>query len=253
MGAILLKRFVKLAAVAALCLLLAACGGSSPASADTSAAGPAGAASSSEAAAPSASESAQASAAQAPPAGTWQGNVYTNTWTGLTFTLPKGWRPLTAEEIGKVLGAGANYLSDAVPGLDGETYSAFIGNTDYYDFYTASSDGMASFFLDVYDPVAAGVPGVTAEQYLQSVSQLLSSVKGLKVEAGQIEDDEFCGHPCKSLNLTMSAADGSTSPATQAYSVFQCGHYLLCYCASAKTSDTASQVLELLNSCKSIG
>lgn len=31
--------------------------------------------------------------------GSWDGQTYTNSWTGITFTLPDGWTPLTSEQI----------------------------------------------------------------------------------------------------------------------------------------------------------
>lgn len=171
--------------------------------------------------------------------GSWEGSAYTNEWAGLQFTLPDGWAILTAEQIAGVIGAGVEAISDGFGGeLDPEATSASISETDTYAFYVMHAGADATFFLDILDRQAAGLPDLTPEEYLRQCIALLDRMDNAQVEAGEIEPAEFCGQQGFAVDFDLTLEGGAT--ARQSYFTFERERYLATYVLSAVGEEGAA-------------
>ena len=176
--------------------------------------------------------------------GSWDGQTYTNSWTGITFTLPDGWTPLTSEQILQIVGAGNDVVEEGLD-LDSGSLSADTGGVDTYDFYAMRADGTAGFFCDIVNPAAAGTPSITPEEYLQQVSAVLQVMDGMTVSAEEPEETTFGPLSGVQLNMTTTAdANGLTT--AMSYFASEKDGYLLVYFLSASSQEGLDDVIGLI-------
>lgn len=176
--------------------------------------------------------------------GSWDGQTYTNSWTGITFTLPDGWTQLTSEQILQVVGAGNDVVEEGLD-LDSGSLSADTGGVDTYDFYAMRADGTAGFFCDVVNPAAAGTPSMTPEEYLQQVSSVLQVMDGLTVEAEEPEETTFGPLTGVQLNMTTTADSTGMTTAMSYFASAKDG-YLVVYFLSASSQEGLTEVIDLI-------
>lgn len=177
--------------------------------------------------------------------GSWDGLTYTNSWTGISFTLPDTWMPLTAEQILQVVGAGSEVVADSLD-MDPDALSAQTSDVDTYDFYAMRADGGAGFFCDVVNPAAAGTPSMTAEEYLQQVGAMMQVMDGMSVTAeGPVESTLG---PLSGMQLDMTVtAEANNLTTAMSYFASEKDGYLLVYFLSANSQDGLNDVIDLIN------
>lgn len=176
--------------------------------------------------------------------GTWDGQTYSNSWTGITFTLPDTWTPLTAEQILQIVGAGSDYAADSL-NMDPDALSAQTSEVDTYDFYAMRADGTAGFFCDVVNPAAAGTPSMTAEEYVQQVSAMMQVMDGLTVTAEDPVETTLGPLSGVQLNMTTVAEEVDLTTA-MSYFVSEKDGYLLVYFLSANSQEGLNEVIDLI-------
>ena len=184
---------------------------------------------------------------RAPPElqlGSWDGMQYTNSWTGISFTLPDTWMQLTSEQILQIVGAGGDVLADSL-NVDPDALSAQTSAVDTYDFYVMRADGSANFFCDIVNPAAAGTPSMTPEEYLQQVGAMMQMVDGLTVTA---EDPvETTLGPLSGVQMNMTTvADATGLTTAMSYFVSAKDGYLLVYFLSSSSQEGLNDLLDLL-------
>ncbi len=175
--------------------------------------------------------------------GSWDGNTYRNDWLEVTFALPDDWMVLNGDQILQVLGAGSEVISNDL-GLDGDSLSAQISETDYYAYYTLKVDGGAYFFLDIFDKAAAGVPNMTTDEYLQQSAALFNAMSSIDVEIGDPEEAALGGKAGKGVMITMSANDVTSQ---LLYLAIDMEDYIAVYCFSANTQEGADDITALID------
>lgn len=176
--------------------------------------------------------------------GSWDGQTYTNSWTGITFTLPDGWTPLTSEQILQIVGAGNDVVEDSLD-LESGSLSADTGGIDTYDFYAMRADGTASFFCDIVNPAAAGTPSMTPEEYVQQASAMLQVMDGITVSTEEPEETTF--GPLSGIQLNMTTtADATGLTTAMSYFVSAKDGYLLVYFLSASSQEGLTEVIDLI-------
>ncbi len=176
--------------------------------------------------------------------GSWDGMQYTNSWTGISFTLPDTWMQLTSEQILQIVGAGGDVLADSL-NVDPDALSAQTSAVDTYDFYVMRADGSANFFCDIVNPAAAGTPSMTPEEYLQQVGAMMQMVDGLTVTA---EDPvETTLGPLSGVQMNMTTvADATGLTTAMSYFVSAKDGYLLVYFLSSSSQEGLNDLLDLL-------
>ena len=176
--------------------------------------------------------------------GSWDGQTYTNSWTGITFTLPDGWAPLTSEQILQIVGAGNDVVEDSLD-LESGSLSADTGGIDTYDFYAMRADSTAGFFCDIVNPAAAGTPSMTPEEYVQQASAMLQMMDGITVSAEDPEETTF--GPLSGIQLNMTTtADATGMTTAMSYFVSAKDGYLLVYFLSASSQEGLTDVIDLI-------
>lgn len=176
--------------------------------------------------------------------GSWDGQTYTNSWTGITFTLPDGWTPLTSEQILQIVGAGNDVVEDSLD-LESGSLSADTGEIDTYDFYAMRADGTAGFFCDIVNPAAAGTPSMTPEEYVQQASAMLQVMDGITVSTEEPEETTF--GPLSGIQLNMTTtADATGLTTAMSYFVSAKDGYLLVYFLSASSQEGLTEVIDLI-------
>lgn len=226
-----MKNKIRLLAAVLAVVVFASCGGSASAAPVSSA--PA-------ASAPAASSESEV---RVDITGTWDDRDYYNEWTKMSFTLPEGWYALTAEQIAQLVGGGVEFIAEDF-GMEVDDFSAQISETDYYDFYTTNAEGMAFFWLDIFNRQAAGVPSITSQEYLQQLRAGFESLSSIDYECGEIAEDTLQGNSGYSMDATLSL-DGEVV-AIQSYFVQEKDEYLLMYAVSANNEAGAQQIEDLL-------
>ncbi|WP_294499453.1 hypothetical protein [uncultured Gemmiger sp.] len=170
--------------------------------------------------------------------GTWNGNDYSSDWTGIRFTLPDTWYPLTAEQMAQVLGAGTDMVAGSL-NADPDALTAQISEVDTYEFYLMRADGTASFCCDIVDPAAAGTPSLTAEEYLQQVAAMMQLMSGMTVTSEGPAAATFGPLSGQQLNLAITANDVNTA---MVYFAAEHEGYLVVYLLSASSEEGAAEV-----------
>lgn len=263
-----MKKAIAVLCTLALCAGLCACGKTPSASssaasksagapaASSSAASSASASSAAPSKAASAGASASSSAAQsaagtAARLGRWDGDTYVNEWANIKFTLPKGWRALSAQEIAKVVGAGTDIIAGDT-GTDKNNLSAQTSKTDTYAFYVTSADGNGYFFMDIFDRAAGNVPKMTPAEYAQQMETMLNSLTTLSAQVVEVNtDDDFCGMKGTTMSVMLSPANNPSAVAKQAYFIAEKDKYLLNFMIGGNTDAGVEAAGALLGSCTS--
>lgn len=186
----------------------------------------------------------QETADVSPDVGSWDGNVYTNQWLNLTFTLPEGWYAATAEEIAQILDLGSNIVASDLA-QDQEGLSARISETDTYAFYIYKEDGAAVAFLDLFDCQAAGVPELTAEEYLQQMKAVFEYMESVKAEIEDLGDMSLGGLSGTAMAIRMELPDYGAS-GKQTYFAAKKDDYIAAVCFSLNLDTAQPSLTELI-------
>ena len=196
--------------------------------------------------APAASASPEATAVVSQAANfisAWDGDTCNNFWNHVMFTVPDGWYRLTEDQIAQITGAG----TDAVAGdlsMDKDKITA-QQSAACNDFYISNAAGTATFYSEIIDPAALGVPNMTPEEYLEQTKAVLESMTSITAECDEIADDNLAGNDGKSMSVTIKDADGNTA-AIESLFVNANDGMLVSYIAMAKDQDGASQIQSLI-------
>lgn len=105
--------------------------------------------------------------------GTWTGNVYTNAFASIQFTLPEGWVAATDEEIAALMGQAADLFTDRQKWL---VESAKL--TTIYDMMVqdpVTMNNVAVMFENL--SLSPGGTKVTEEDYLEIVTNQLAALE----------------------------------------------------------------------------
>ena len=175
--------------------------------------------------------------------GSWDGQTYTNSWTGITFTLPDGWTVLTNDQIQEIAGTGGELIEESLD-MDSGSLTAANG-VDTYEFYAVRGDGTAVFFGDIVNPAAAGTPSMTPEEFLQQTNSMLQATDGLTVTTEDPVETTFGPLTGMQMNMTTVAEDIDLTTA-MSYFVSAKDGYLLVYLLTASSQEGAAEVVDLI-------
>lgn len=175
--------------------------------------------------------------------GSWDGQTYSNSWTGITFTLPDGWTMLTNDQIQEISGTGSELMEES---MDMESGSlAANDGVDTYDFCAMRDDGSAMFLCDVVNPAVVGVSSLTPEEYLQQISFVMQASNALTVTTEDPVETTFGPLTGLQMNMTTVAEDIGRTTA-MSYFVSAKDDYLLAYLLMAYSQEGAADLVDLI-------
>ncbi len=116
--------------------------------------------------------------------GSWENNVYTNTFLGLSYTLPEDWQAATDEEILSMMGLGAELL-----GKKEDLEKSLESQQSIYDFYVVN-DTTGSNINISFENLSLSIGGIlySEEDYADVVTQQLQSLEGMTYIIGAYEE-----------------------------------------------------------------
>lgn len=158
--------------------------------------------------------------------GSWNGNVYTNSTLGLTFTLPDGWMIADEENIEQTVGG-----NEAVGGNDKKDDKKDHKNESPYDFMIVDAQTNANILLLAEDvSTAMGGSGMTESDYLTTIKSNLLSGQQTSYTPGEITTAVIAGETYSKMEVAV-LYNGYTS-LTQTYYCKKVGSHMLSFIAS---------------------
>lgn len=158
--------------------------------------------------------------------GSWNGNVYTNSTLGLTFTLPDGWMIADEENIEQTVGG-----NEAVGGNDKKDNKKDKKNESPYDFMIVNAQTNANILLLAEDvSTAMGGSGMTENDYLTTIKSNLLSGQQTSYTPGEITTAVIAGETYSKMEVKV-LYNGYTS-LTQTYYCKKVGSHMLSFIAS---------------------
>ncbi|SFR67714.1 hypothetical protein [Anaeromicropila populeti] len=134
--------------------------------------------------------------------GTWNENVFENTWLDMKFEIQDDWNIATDEEIAEVIGAGAETMSE-LKGNSSEAMKAAAELKTVYGFMAADAENMINAQL-VYENLALSIGGTkyTEEEYLDTLEDSLLQVESIGYEVVDRTTEELAGKTFHCLKLS---------------------------------------------------
>jgi hypothetical protein len=121
--------------------------------------------------------------------GTWNGDIYTNDFSGIKFTLPNGWVSATAEEIAQLIGVSEDILKD-----DQKWMIDSAKLTTIYDMYAHDPNtGNNVFVLFTNLTMSAGGTELTEKDVLETAKQQLTALENIEYTFGDYFNAEIGG------------------------------------------------------------
>ena len=108
------------------------------------------------------------SAAYGPMRGTWSGNIYTNEYVGITFTLPDTWIAATDAEIAMLL----NVSMDALPVPGAAIPDGAWDELHFYDML-AQSHYTGSSIIIMYERLTNEEASLSEREYLELMREVM--------------------------------------------------------------------------------
>lgn len=173
----------------------------------------------------------------------WEGSTCSNYWNNVVFTMPDGWYQLTEDQIAQVTGAGTDAISNDLSIDKDQIVSQQSATCN--DFYISNAAGTATFYSEIIDREALGLPNLTPEQYLQQTKAVLESMTTISAGCDEIVDNTMGQNEGKSMNVTIKDANGSTA-AIESMFVNERDGMLVSYIATAMDQDGVSQLQGIL-------
>lgn len=136
--------------------------------------------------------------------GTWDGDVYTNSYMKFTLNLPEGWTISTDEELMALLDLGTEVLSEEMK----KNYElAMEKAASFYDFAIADpATGTNLMFMFEDLSKTLGATAVKEEMYLDILKEQLVAVEQLGYKIIGVSEAKIAGESYKVLEV--SAMEG---------------------------------------------
>ena len=151
-------------------------------------------------------------------------NVYTNSFAGLSFTLPDGWTFATESELEQMMGAG----SEAIYGDDQQAAVEYAMSATIYDMMAQNADDGSNIIVMLENTsMYEGGTEITEEEYLAALknsldlSTTVTYIISDTVTKATINDSEY--------TVLESEIEGYGG-AYQTYYVRRIGKFMLCIC-----------------------
>lgn len=134
--------------------------------------------------------------------GTWEGRTFTNTWLGLSLTLPEGSYIYTDEDMSLIVGAGQEVLVNNGTYTDDQLREGNI--ITIYDFMAALPDSQSVVQL-LYENTRYNAKGkdISAGEYLDEIAGQLTAISDIDVEIGEKEEAELAGKTFTKLSIAI--------------------------------------------------
>ncbi len=166
--------------------------------------------------------------------GTWSDDVYTNTFSGVTYTLPEGWVAATDEEIKSIMNTGAE-----AAGIDDTTMDIANMKVVYDAFVADQATGTNIIFSFENLKLSIGGTGMDEKEYVEAVKSQLTSVGNISYTTGDEYNKEVCGEQWYVLETKPD-----TGNMEQYYLVRRIGNYMANIIVTIVGGDTLDSVLE---------
>lgn len=148
--------------------------------------------------------------------GTWNDDVYTNTFSGVTYTLLEGWVAATDEEIKSVMNTGAE-----AAGIDESTMDIANLKVVYDAFVADQLTGTNIIFSFENLKLSIGGTGMDEKEYVEAVKSQLVSVGDISYTTGDEYEKDVCGEQWYVLETKPD-----TGNMEQYYLVRRVGNYM---------------------------
>ncbi|BCJ96922.1 hypothetical protein acsn021_44910 [Anaerocolumna cellulosilytica] len=134
--------------------------------------------------------------------GTWNENVFENTWLNMKFEIPKDWSLATDEEIAQLMDLGAEAIDLEGSGSDLLKKVAEIKNV--YGFLAYSPDSTSNIQL-VYENLALTLGGTkyTENDYIESVTNLMLNNSAIEYTVEDQSTVQIAGRDFELLRLSI--------------------------------------------------
>lgn len=175
--------------------------------------------------------------------GSWNDNVFENTWLNMSFKVNEDWSIATDEEISEVMGVGAELISE----LNGTSKEALTKAAELkviYGFLAYNSDATTNIQL-LYENLAKSLGGTkyTEEEYLNEFKkQIPEDIYELVDESTK----EIAGKTF--YTLKYSVYDGALF---QEYYTYKLDKYMVSVLVTF-TPDTEAEIEEFINNISTI-
>ncbi len=168
------------------------------------------------------------------PRGVWSGDVYTNTFADLSFSLPSGWMVYTDGQLAELMGATASEML-------GENFSPeILALTTIYDMMAVNNSGGSNVMVMYENLEAEGAEDYTLAQYIDSLVYQLSTY-GYYTDFGETFEADLCGN-----TYTVLPLEASSYNLQQYYYIRRNGNYMIAVLISS-VNDDASLIAAYFN------
>lgn len=171
--------------------------------------------------------------------GSWSDTVYTNTFLGLSYTLPEGWVAASDEEILDIMGLGAEVL-----GNEEALQSALEKQQTVYDFMVQDSATGSNISISFENlSLTIGGSNFSEKDYANAVTSQLKALEELSYVVGDVEE-VIIGE--KTFWVVPASVEYQGISMQQNYYLHKEGNFMCCIILTNMAPDTQTpeQLLE---------
>jgi hypothetical protein len=171
--------------------------------------------------------------------GIQDGNTYTNSLLGLTFTAPEGWGLADNSQLAQILGMSADALTP-------ENFQRTLDTAGVaMILYAASADGLVNVNVVLENLARSNAQDITEEQYVQATKDIViatmenAGAENLEYESGALS---FAGaaHYAVAMQGTIGGVD-----LYEAQVYIKCGDYMACFTVASYGENHVEEVLAM--------
>lgn len=177
---------------------------------------------------------------QAPTAkftrGTWDGNVYTSEFLGLTFTKPENWEIASDEEMEELFGISMDMMeADTDAAKQQVIFDMLVADPE-------TNSNISFMFQNL--SVIKGGKSITEEQFAKSIEEQSSALEGVTYVAGELKTATFGEKDYKYMSSTITMQGVEMN---QIAIIRKEGNYIFNATATTTGGETVEEILAMFS------